>query len=98
MDFIPTIPILINLNGDNYNSFLVIINQQIKIVYYKPVNIIFNTSKLAKVIIDMIIYYYNLLDLIVIYKGSFFTSKFESLFYYFLNINQKFFFFFSSLD
>ena len=44
---------------------LVIVNQLIKIVYYEPVKITINTPSLAKVIINVIIHHYGVLESIV---------------------------------
>ena len=44
-------------------------------VYYKPVKVIINTLGLAEVIIDVIVRHHGLLNLIVINKKLFFTSK-----------------------
>ena len=60
-----------------------------KMIYYKLVKIFFNAPRLAKVIIDVVLYYHYLLDLIVIDKESFFTSKFWSLFCYFFDIKRR---------
>ena len=45
-------------------------------VYYKPVKITLNWPRLAKVIIDVVIGYYNLFNSIVTDRSSSFTSKF----------------------
>ena len=58
-------------------------------VHYKLLKIIFDTPKLIKVIIDVVIYHYSLLDLIVTNKNLFFTLKFWLLLYYFFCIKQK---------
>ena len=55
MDFITSLPILINWKEDSYDFILVIIHWLIKMVCYKPVKITFNTLSLIEVIIDMII-------------------------------------------
>lgn len=47
--------ILIHLKNKNYDFILVIINQIIKIIYYKLIKIIINTLKLIKVIFNKII-------------------------------------------
>lgn len=44
-----------------------------------------------KVIIDIIIYYYDFFNFIIIDKKLLFTSKFGFLLYYFLNIKKKLF-------
>ena len=89
MDFMTSLPVSINWKRDSYNSILVIVDQFTKMVYYKPVKIIFDAPGLAKVIIDVVVRHHRLLDLIVSNKGSFFTSKFWSLLCYFLGIKQK---------
>ena len=58
-------------------------------VYYKPVKVTINASSLAEVIINVVIRYHSLLDLIVTNRGSFFTSKFWSLLCYFLGIKRR---------
>ena len=55
-------------------------------IYYKLIKITINISSLAKVIIDIEIKYYSLLDSIVINKKSFFSSKFWLFLCYFLSI------------
>lgn len=59
-----------------YNLILVIVDQPTKMVHYEPVKITINTFGLAKVIIDVVIYYHDLLDSIVSDKGLVFISKF----------------------
>ena len=49
------LPILTNWKKDNYNFILVIIDQLMKIVYYKRVNIIIDAPRLAEVIKDIVI-------------------------------------------
>ena len=59
-------------------------------VYYEPVKIIINAPDLAKVIIDIMVRHYGLLNLIVTDQELFFTIKFWLLLCYFLDIKQKF--------
>ena len=89
IDFVTGLPILIDWKGDSYDSILVIINWLMKIVYYKPVKLTVNILGLAEVIIDIVVRYHELLDLIVIDQESLFTSKFWSSLCYFLGIKQK---------
>ena len=77
------------LKGDSCDSILVIVDWLTKMVHYKLVKIIIDAPGLAKVIIDVVVRHHNLLDLIIINRGSLFTSKFWSLLYYFLGITQK---------
>ena len=90
MDFVTGLPISTNWKRENYDSILVIIDWLIKIVYYELVKIIIDTSGLAIVILDVIIWYYGLPDLIMTNWGSVFTSKFWSSLCYFLGIKQMF--------
>ena len=55
-------------------------------IYYELVKVMINASRLAKIIIDMVVCHHSLLDLIVTEKGFFFTSNFWSLLYYFQSI------------
>ena len=55
-------------------------------IYYESVKVIINNLKLAEVILDVIIWYYNLYDLIVSNKGLLFIFKFWLSLYYFFDI------------
>ena len=48
--------------------------------YYKPVKVTIITTRLAEVILDMVVWYHGLPDLIVLDKSLLFTLKFWSLF------------------
>ena len=91
MDFITSLPILTDWKGDSYDSIFVIVNQLIKMVHYKLVKIVIDAPDLIKVIINIIIRYYSLPDLIVTNRRLLFTLKFWSSLYYFLGIKQKLF-------
>ncbi len=58
-------------------------------VYYKLVKVTINASALAEIIIQAVVQYYSLLDLIVTDQSSVFISKFWSLLCYFFGIKQK---------
>ena len=58
-------------------------------VYYELVKITIDIPDFAEVILDVVIQYQGLLDLIVSDCGSFFTLKFWSSLYYFLKIKQR---------
>ena len=45
-------------------------------IYYKPVKVNINTLKLVRVIFNMIIKYYSLLDLIIINRDLLLNFKF----------------------
>ena len=73
MDFVTGLPILTDWKRDNYNSILVIVVRLTKMVYYKPVKITINISRLAEVIIDLVVWQHALCHSIVTNKGSLFT-------------------------
>ena len=52
-------------------------------IYYEPVKVTINAPKLAKVTFDMVVWRYDLPDLIVSNRGLLFIFKFWSLFCYF---------------
>ena len=60
-------------------------------IYYEPVKVTINTFGLAKVIMNIIVYYYGILKSIITNRGLLFTSKFWFLLYYFLKIKNKLF-------
>ena len=72
--------------SDSNDSILVMINRLTKMVHYKPVKVIVNILSFAKVIIDAIIMYHNLLNLVVPSQNLLFNSKFLLLLCYFLDI------------
>lgn len=74
--------------GKNYNSILVIVNHLTKIVHYKPVKVIIDTSRLTEVIIDVVVKYHGLLDFIINDRKAIFMFKFWSLLFYFLGIKK----------
>lgn len=55
INFVTSFSFSINLKGEIYNLILVIVDQLIKMIYYKLINIIINAPRLAKVILDIII-------------------------------------------
>ena len=56
------LPILTDWKEDYYNSILVIVDRLKKMVYYKPLEITINASKIAKDIIDVVIWHCDFLD------------------------------------
>ena len=91
INFVTGLPVSIDWKRDSYNSILVILDWLTKMLQYKLVIITLNIRGLTKVIINAVVHYHGLPDSIVINKGSFFTSKFWSLFCYFLGIKQRLF-------
>ncbi len=47
-------------------------------IHYKPIKVTINAPGLAKVVINMIVHHYGVLEFIVINQGSLFTIKFWS--------------------
>ena len=88
MDFVTGLPISTNWKRDSYDFILVIVDQLIKMVYYKLVKIIINALCLAKVIIDVVVCYHGLSDSIVIDRGFLFNLKFELSLCYFFGIKR----------
>ncbi len=60
-------------------------------IYYKPVKVTINALSLTKVKIDMVLYYHEVLKLIITDWDLLFISKFWFLLYYFLKIKKKLF-------
>ena len=89
IEFVIGLPILTDWKEDSYDSILVIIDRLIKKVYYKSVKVTINALGLAKIIINIVVKYYSLPDLIITDRGSLFTSRFWSMLCYFLDIKQK---------
>lgn len=76
MDFVTSLPISTNRMGKTYTFILVIGEQLTKIVHYEPVKTTIDTQNLAEVIINGIVKYYDLLDLIISDRSLVFNSKF----------------------
>ena len=55
-------------------------------VHYKPFKVTIDAFSFTEVIIDIVVRYYNLPNLIISDQDLVFTSKFWSLLYYFLDI------------
>ena len=68
--------IFIHWKRDSYNLIFIIVDEPIKIVYYKLIKVTINMSSLSKVIIDVMVRYYSLLNSIVINQMSLFILKF----------------------
>lgn len=75
MDFVTGLRVSTNWKGKSYDLILVIVNWLTKMVYYKLVKITINTPKLAKVIPDMVIWYYGLFNSILTNRGLLFILK-----------------------
>ena len=55
MDFVTELPISTDWKRESYDSILVIVDQFMKMIYYKLVKVIINTLKLAEVNLDVVI-------------------------------------------
>lgn len=89
MDFVIRLSVSTNWKDETYNSILIIVNLLIKIVHYELVKVTINALDLVKVIINTMVQYYDLLDLIIIDWDSVFISKFWFLLCYFFEITCK---------
>ena len=89
MDFVTGLPILTDWKGDSYNSILVIVNRLIKMIYYELIKVTINASRLAEVIIDVVVQYHDLPNSIMTDRGSLFISKFWSSLCYLFSIKRK---------
>ena len=88
MDFVTGLLILIKWKVDNYNSILVIVDWLTKMVYYKLGRNTIDAPRLGKVIINMVVHYHDLSNLVVIDQNSLFISKFWLSLCYFLGIKR----------
>ena len=89
MDFVTGLSFFADWKGNSYDSILVIVNRLTKMVHYELVKVIINASRLAEVIIDVVIQYHGLSDSIISDRGAIFMSKFWSLLCYFLSIKRR---------
>ena len=55
MDFVTGLPLAADWKGNSYDLILVIVDRLTKMVYYKPVKVTIDASRLAKVIIDLVV-------------------------------------------
>ena len=78
----------LKLYKKEFDLILVTINYYIKIAYYLPTIIIINTEELADLFIENILTKYNTLKLIILDRGSLFTSQFWSELYKKLRIKR----------
>lgn len=66
MDFVTRLLVFTNWKSETYNSILVIVDRLTKMVYYEPVKVNIDALALAKVIFNMVVCHYDLLNLIFI--------------------------------
>ncbi len=89
MVFVTGLQISAKWKGDSYDAILVIVDRLMKMIHYEPVKVTINATGLAEVTIDMVVRHHGVLELIVMDRGSLFTSKFWTLLCYFLGIKRK---------
>ena len=70
------LPVLRDWKGESYDLMLFIDNQLTKRIYYEPMKITIDVSDFARLIINIVIKYYSLLDFIITNQGSLSKSKF----------------------
>ena len=83
------LPFSTHWKDDSYDSILVIVDWLTKMVHYEPVKVTVDAPGLAKVILDVVVWYHGFSDSIISDSDSLFTSKFWLLLCYFLSIKQK---------
>ena len=89
MDFVTGLPILANYKGNSYDSILVIVDQLMKMVYYKLVKVTIDVPGQAEVIINMLVRHHGVPKSIITDRGSLFALKFWFSLCYFLGIKRK---------
>lgn len=77
MDFVTDLLITANWKGDNYKLILVIVDQLTKMIH-EPGKVTIDVLGLVKVIINVIVRHYGVLELIITDQDSRFISKFWS--------------------
>lgn len=65
MDFVTRLLVSTNWKSKTYDLILVIVNQLITIVHYKPVKVTIDAPVLVKVIIKIVMRHYSLPDSII---------------------------------
>ena len=89
MDFMTGLTLSADWKSNNYDLFLVIVDQLTKMVHYEPVKVTIDASRLAEVIIDVVVRHHGLPDSIVTVRSLLFTSKLWSSLCYFLSIKRQ---------
>ena len=75
--------------SNSYDLILVIVDQLTKMIYYELMQMTITAPVLAEVILNIVVQYHDLPNSIVSDCNSVFTSKFLSLFCYFLSIKWR---------
>ena len=76
MDFVTRFPWFSDYKNDSYDSILVIVDWLTKMMHYKPVKVTIDASKLAEVIINVVVQHHGLSDFIINDWRAIFMSKF----------------------
>lgn len=85
------IGLLVSTNSkcEIYDSILIIVDWLIKMVHYIPIKVTFKAPRLAKVILNMVVWNHSLHNSIITDRGLLSTSKFWSLFCCFFGIKRR---------
>ena len=89
MDFITWLPQSADWRSNSYDSILVMVNWLTKIIYYKPVQTTITAATLAKIILNVVIWYHGLPQSIISNCNLVFMFKFWSSLYYLLSIKRS---------
>lgn len=89
IDFVIGLSISTNWKSNSFNSILVIVDRQTKIIHYEPVKVTIDASSIVEAIIDIVVCHHGLSDAIGSNCRSVSISKSRSLLSYFLGIKQK---------
>ena len=89
MDFVIGLLLSADWKNNIYDLILVIIDRLTKIVYYEPVKVTIDISRLTKVIINMVVQYHDLSNSIINDYRVIFTSKFWPSLCFFLGIKRR---------
>ncbi len=85
------LPNLSQLEGDSYDSILVIVDRFTKMIHCILVKVTIDIPSQAKVIMNGVVCHHRVLESIVTDQSSLLASKFWSLLGYFLGIKRKLF-------
>lgn len=88
IDFVTGLPLSNDWKSNTYNLILVLVNRLTKMVNYELVKVTIHDSRLAKVIIDVVVQYHDLPNSIISDCGAIFMSKFWFSLCYFFGIKQ----------
>lgn len=86
MAFVTELPVFINWKHKTYDLILVMVNWLTKMIYYKLIKIIIDAFDLVEVILNVLVWYYDLLNYIMSNGDLVFISKFCLLLCYFFEI------------